>query len=121
MPRLQFLSSFSFRLPKYLRTPFLISVLLSCLFSLVLLSTYFYLQPLVPLFYSLAQPNDYLVPKIWLATFPILSFVITLGHIFLIRYLFEHQRIIPLLFAWFTVVVQLLFALAFFRIILITL
>jgi hypothetical protein len=121
MSRLNLALPFLFRLPRYLRTPFLLSVLLSCLFSLVLLSSYFYLQPVVPLFYSLAQPNDYLVSKIWLATFPLLSFAITFGHIFLIRFLFEHQRIIPLLFAWFTVAVQLLFALAFFRIILITL
>jgi hypothetical protein len=110
---------FTLNLPRYLRTPFQISLLISSLITFVLLVLFFSLQPVVPLFYSLAQPNDYLVSKAWLIVFPVLSFAISFGHLFFIRFLFEHQRIIPKLFAWLTVVVQVLLALSFFRIIVI--
>jgi hypothetical protein len=109
----------SFQIPTFLRPQFQVSFLISSLFALILLIVYFSLQPVVPLFYSLAQPNDYLVPKIWLVCFPLLSFAITFAHLFLIRLLFTHERIIPQLFAWSTVVMQVLLAIAFVRILLI--
>lgn len=107
----------SFQLPQYLKVPFLISLLNSSILALTVLVMYWSLQPIIPLFYSLAQSNDFLVDKSWIAVFPIVGFGITFGHLALVRQLFHHERIIPLLFAWVTVVLQLLLALAFWRII----
>jgi hypothetical protein len=109
---------FLFKLPRYLQTPFLLCILLSSVIALSLLVLYFSLQPVVPLFYSLAEPAEYLVAKEWLILFPIICFTVTFLHIMVIRSLFHYERIIPILFAWTTVVVESLLALAFFRIIL---
>lgn len=100
-----------------LKTPFLCSSLITAIVSLILLTTYFTLQPVVPIFYSLAQPTDSLVPKYWLFVFPIFSVVITAGHFALLRTLREHGQFIQQLFAWTTVVLQVVLAVAFLRII----
>jgi len=72
---------------------------------------------MVPLFYSVSDPNDYLADKRWLILFAILSFMVTIGHAFLIRILFHHEKIIPILFACCTVAIQILLALELIRII----
>ncbi len=77
------------------------------------------MQPQVPIFYSLAQPGDFLAPKAWLFLFPIISVFVTIFHFSSVHFLQDHEQVIPKLFAWSTVVVQVMFAIAFFRIILI--
>ena len=109
------------RLPKYLKIPFLISFLSSLVISLSFLVLYFGLQPQVPLFYSLPEPANYLVNKQWLIIFPIFSFLVTLGHFYYLRTTHTHEKVIREVAAWSTVVIQLLIALAYFRIIFIIL
>ena len=100
-----------------LKKPFLLSLLISFILSLGVLVLFFSMQPQVPLFYSLAQPEDFLADKIWLVLFPAFSIFMTVVHFFVIRFLDHHERIVPILFAWATVVVQVIFAIAFIRII----
>jgi len=109
--------SFSVQVPKYLKAPFQLSFLFSSGMSLFLLISYFRLQPTVPLYYSLAEPTDYLVDKQWLILFPLISFLITIGHALLIKSLFHHEKIIPQLFAWCTVAIQILLTLELVRIV----
>jgi hypothetical protein len=111
------LTHLSFHLPANLKSPFRLSFLASCILALAFLILYFRLPPVVPLFYSLAEPNDYLAPKEWLGVIPALSFLITFFHLILIRMLYHHEKIIPTMFAWATVIIQFLFLLAFVRII----
>jgi hypothetical protein len=113
----QLVSRLTPNLPSYLKTPFLISFLLSSVLSLSFLVLYFTIQPIVPLFYSLAEPQDFLAPKEFLVLFPLMSFTITFLHLYLIRFLKTYEKIIQQLFSWITVLIQILFALAFFRII----
>jgi hypothetical protein len=112
-----FLSFLGVKLPRSLRTPFLLAMLTSVTLILAFLVVDFSTQPVVPLFYSLGQPQDFLAAKEWLALFPIFSFTITILHATLLRYLRHYEQVIQLLFAWFTVVIQFLLALAMFRII----
>lgn len=113
----RFFSLFQLRLPLYLKTPVLISFLISSILALLFLVNYFLLQPVVPLFYSLAQPSDYLVPKVWLVVFPIISFAITLSHLALLKTIRMYEKIIQQLYIWVTVAIQCLLLLALVRII----
>lgn len=105
------------RVPRYLRTPFLISILISFSLALIVLSVYFIMQPVIPFFYSLAEPNDFLAPKAWLFFFPIFSFFITFFHFTIVRALRHYEHVIQQLFVWFTIVIQILLAAALLRII----
>jgi|SRR5579859_124244 len=106
-----------FRLPVHLRTIFVLSFLLSCVQVLIFLIYYFILQPNIPLFYSLPQPTDYLVRKEWLLVFPVSSFFITFFHFYVLRSLRHYEVVIQKVFGWVTVILQVLFVLAFVRII----
>lgn len=108
---------FTIDTPNFLQVPFQLSFLLSSVTALFLLVFFFRIQPIVPIFYSLADPADFLASKIWLLIFPVLAFTISFGHLFLIKMLYQHQKIIPTLFAWSTVAVQVLILLELLRII----
>jgi hypothetical protein len=114
----KFLAIFRFPVPRYLRTPFLLSLLVTFSLFLGLLALYTRLQPQVPFFYSFAEKNEYLAAKIWLWVFPVFSLSISFFHPLLLRALeHRHERIVPILFAWSTILIQVLLALAFWRII----
>ncbi len=98
------------------RTPVLISFLLSCITILLVLVYYFSLQPVVPLFYSLPQPVDYLADKIWLIIFPIMSVAILFIHLALQNSIHQYEKVIQQLYIWVTVSVQSLLLLALIRI-----
>jgi hypothetical protein len=110
------LNDSAFNLPAYLKVPFRISFLLSSAITLTVLIFYFSIQPVIPLFYSLAEPTSYLAPREWLFLFPVFSFSLAILHMILIRVLYHHEKIIPILFAWATIVIQILTCLVLFRI-----
>lgn len=98
----------------------LTSVVLTLLLS-ALCSVYFvFAQPLLPIFYSLALPQQQLVPKVWLFMIPSISVGITLIHTSILSALSGYDRTIQRLFVWVTVVLQVLLILSVVRIILIT-
>lgn len=107
-----------FRIPfsNALRTPVLLTFLLTCVTILLVLIYYFSLQPVVPLFYSLAQPDDFLVNKIWLIIFPIMSTLILLIHLAMLNSLAQYEKTIQQLYIWVTMAIQFLLLLALIRI-----
>lgn len=107
------------RQPRHLRRPFLISFLLSALGTLFTLVVYFPLQPVVPLFYSLARPEQHLVAKEWIFLLPAISWVISLGHLSLAKLMRNADLILIKMFVWTTVVMQVVLTIALLRIILI--
>ncbi len=107
------------KVPKYIRIPFLLSILLSSTITLMVLAMYFRLQPQVPIFYSLANPSEYLADKQWIMLFPLLSFSTLFIHIFVLSSLKLYEKIINQMFVWTTVVIQSLFFLAVVRILII--
>lgn len=103
-------------LSKEIKTPFLMIYLVSLLTSLISLTLYFRIQPEIPIFYSLAQPAEQLAAKEWIFLFPAISIFISVAHSLLLRLINKSEKLIRKLFAWTTVVVQLMLLLAMLRI-----
>lgn len=110
----------SLRIPRYLRSYFVTSIFISCGLALFTTIAYFRSQPQLPIFYSLPEPNDYLADKQWIFIFPVLSATITILHLLLLPLMRSHHRMMNVLFAWLTVIIQTLCTLAAVRIIWIT-
>lgn len=109
----------SFRLPSYLRGFFVASLLISLGITLLVTVSYFRLQPVIPIFYSLGEPSDYIADKNWIFVFPALSFTITIGHLLLLPLLRQYHRVLNQLFGWVTLVLQSICLVAAVRILVI--
>lgn len=115
MPRF----SQALQIPRIVRTPFLIASLISASLTLTALTLFFRLPPQIPLFYSMARPEQYLANREWIFVFPCFSFLVTIGHMVLARIVWKLDEFLLQMFAWITVLVQVLLALAMIRIIMI--
>jgi hypothetical protein len=75
--------------------------------SLVLAGVgWIWLQPVIPLLYTVADPNQQLVSKWWIGVFPALSFLFTTSHFLAFRWLKDWTSILMVLTAWSCVVLQ---------------
>lgn len=115
-PLLQKKNNF-FLIPKIIKTPFLLIYLSTLISTLLTLIFYFTTQPVIPIFYSLPETSQHLAPKEWLFLFPAFSFLISLLHTILIKPILKSDKLLLLLFAWTTVVVQVVLLLALARIV----
>lgn len=104
-------------IPRYVKTPLLLSLLVSSTTSLVVLVEVFRLQPVVPVWYTLAQPNQQLTTKEWLFIFPALCFTMTILHFGLLASLRHYGQLMTKLMVWTTLVFQLLLTGALLRIV----
>lgn len=77
-------------------------------------------QPEVPLFYSLAQPEQQLVAREWLLIIPALSFVMNFINYTVVVLAREIDPLLLTLFAWTMLIIQVIFGLALGRIVYIT-
>ncbi len=77
-------------------------------------------QPMLPMFYSLALPQQQLVPKVWIFLLPLLSLIISLSHALILSAIEQQDRVIQRLFITMTLVLQTLLIVALIRIIYIT-
>lgn len=108
------------RVPRVVRIPFTISWLLALVSGLMVISTVFRLQPTIPLFYSLALPDQQLVSRQWLWMFPALCAGITSIHTAVVTHLYQHHDLLlTKLWSWSTVVVLTLFVTTLARILII--
>ncbi len=83
--------------------PLRFSTTLTAIITLISFIALFIVQPEIPLFYSL--PTDkVLVPKMWLLLFPLLSLIITIGHIAFSWVSRGFQSMVLRLYAWTTVI-----------------
>lgn len=101
-----------------LRITFQISAVTAVLMSIAAGLAYPFIQPVIPIFYTLALPSNQLAPKIWLFLFPIFSWVIVLVHFSLLKLLKTLEISIEKLFAWTTVGIIGIIAVLFIRLIL---
>ncbi len=76
----------------------------------------FLAQPIIPLFYSITDPNQQLVSKWWFLLFPGLAFLFTGAHYFLMRSLKDWTEIIIRLIGWSNVALQVMLLLTIVRI-----
>ncbi len=105
---------------KQSKIPLLISLLLT---GLTTATTVLYIsvaQPVLPILYTLIQPEQTLVAKWWLLLLPGFSFLFSLTNYLLHLTLLAIDRFILQLSAWFTVFIQIVLLMALFRIIYIT-
>lgn len=109
-------NSFYF-IPQTVKTPYLIIYLFTLIAGLLTLTFYFRTQPVIPIFYSLAEPAQHLATKEWIFIFPGIMLVISFIHTSLMRFINKSEKLLLKLFAWTTVVVQTVFLLALIRIV----
>lgn len=97
---------------------------LSLLINLVIIGLGVYglsvVTPVVPLFYSLANPDKQLVSKQWLLFLPLLSLLINSLHLILTKLNQELDSFVLRLFSWSTLILQIMLFMITMRIILIT-
>jgi len=105
--------------PEFIKVPFLLSYICLLTSYLAVLVFYFRLPPVVPLFYSLAQPAQQLAQKEWIFLFPILLTFLTVGHLSLINLFHDFERLLLQLFSWTTLTMNILVLAAIMRIIVI--
>lgn len=106
-------------IPKKFRLIFKL-VIASNLLNLIICSGgFWYLQPQIPLFYSLAQPEQQLVPKIWIFLLPGFSLIINLNHLLLLKILKPSQLFVSQLFSYSTLILQIILLMIASRLILI--
>jgi hypothetical protein len=104
-------------IPQSVKTPFLIIYLSTLISALVTLTFYFRTQPVIPIFYSLAEPIQHLAAKEWLFIFPVISLLISAIHTGLMKIMDKSEQLLLTLFAWTTVVIQMILLLALLRIV----
>lgn len=102
-----------------LKAPFLISILVTFVTSFISVTVLFTIQPVIPLLYSLAQPEQQLVNKQWILIFPIVSFIINFFHLIIANLMKNFRQVLLQIFVWSTVLLQFLLLLAMIRIIII--
>ena len=103
------------------KIPLLLAILLTLVISFLAVTFLFKIQPVIPLLYTLAQPSQQLVSKEWLLIFPATSFLINFFHLIIIGSMKSFKTVLLQIFAWSTILLQLLLLLAMTRIIIIVL
>lgn len=95
------------------------AVSLSLVMTILAAVSYPFLQPVIPVFYTLAQPEKQLVGKLWIFVFPLLAWVITILHFSLLKSLKTIEGSLERIFCWTTIGVIALTGLLLVRVILI--
>jgi hypothetical protein len=79
---------------------------------------YSFLQPEIPLFYTLAQPERQLVHKVWIFFLPALAWLVALGHLLLLKVMRELDEGVRRIFSWTTLGLVLIIGMLLIRVIL---
>ncbi|NCN45503.1 MAG: hypothetical protein COU63_02740 [Candidatus Pacebacteria bacterium CG10_big_fil_rev_8_21_14_0_10_36_11] len=105
--------------PKHLQQPAQAMLLLAFVTTLTAGVSFPFLQPVIPIFYSLSQPEKQLVDKWWIFLFPVFSWLITASHLLLIGIFKEIETNIQKLFSWTSVALLLVNGIILLRLIMI--
>lgn len=93
---------------------------LSLLQIVIATAGFIFMQPEIPLFYSLPRLDQQLAPKIWIFLFPIMSLLVNGVHAVLIGLESQRESLLLVLFARITLILQIMLLLAVLRIVYIT-
>lgn len=93
-------------------------MLLSLLMTAAAGVLYSFLQPVIPLFYTLTQSNQQLVNKWWIFLFPAFSWLVTMVHFTLLKTMKNLEGSIERIWCWTTVGIVGITSLLFIRLIL---
>ena len=108
------------RLSKETKLPFLLALLMASISTFTTLITYPSLQPELPLFYSLALPEQQLIAKEFIFLLPAVTFGIFFFHLISCQILYGIDRTFMKLMSWLTVIFESLLLFSLIRIISIT-
>lgn len=106
----------SLKLPKEVSLPFITIQLLVALSVLGATIGYFVIQPEIPLLYSLARPEQQILPKEYIFLIPGVALAFGLIDSMIILSLKKYDVLLLKLFSWITVVFIALLNFALFRI-----
>lgn len=109
----------SIEIPQKFKIPILISILVTFITSFSAATFYFTIQPIIPLMYTLALPEQQLVNKEWIIIFPALSFTFNFFNLISLNMMKKYKKVLLQIFSWTTVLLQLLLLIAMIRIIII--
>ncbi|MCA9369443.1 hypothetical protein KC721_04025, partial [Candidatus Woesebacteria bacterium] len=105
-------SRFQQLVPSEIRFPLATIQVISVLSIIIATLGYFILPPQIPLFYSLAQPTQQLVPKLFIGILPGIAVLFgTLNTILCIE-MRRYDQLLLKLFAWFAVVISVVILLS---------
>lgn len=105
--------------PKYTAPQFKVSFVFCLLLTLTAGVSFPFLQPVIPLFYSLSQPEKQLVAKAWIFLLPTLGWLIFFTHATLLSLFQEVEGNIQKIFSWVTVGMMAIIAILLIRVIMI--
>lgn len=88
--------------PKYVSSQLRIALVLCFLITLTAAISFPFLQPVIPIFYSLSQPDKQLMPKAWIFFYSIFSWIILLINSLLIKFFTQVEANMLKTFAWVT-------------------
>jgi hypothetical protein len=91
--------------PKPVSSParaFKTALALSLLITAGALVAFPFVQPVIPIFYTLASPDKQLAPKIWLFFFPLLAWLVTIFHFSLLKTMKSVEGTMLTIFCWAT-------------------
>lgn len=94
--------------PKYILSVIYACLVINLLVLLIVAITYPFVQPVIPLFYSLADPRKHLVAKSWLFLLPAISFLINFTHIQSLKLINNSHEFVIKLFAYSGLVLQII-------------
>lgn len=91
-----------------LARPLKYSLIITGCITVLSVSALFFLQPEIPIFYSLPLIPQQIAPRLWILLFPSLSVATTLLHIVIIGVLKSIDQEVLRIFCWLTMIFQLL-------------
>lgn len=92
--------------PEYIQTPIRLSIFATLIILAIILISLSFIQPVVPLFYSLSEPEQQLAGKHWLLLLPALSLIFNFIHLGIIKLTKQLDQLVIKLYAWSGLVVQ---------------
>ncbi len=114
----QFSQTFQLTKPAKNAIFYSLAIMLVSTFSSIVF--FFFSQPQLPLFYSLALPSQQLVPNYLIFIIPFLSLICTGINFLLFVLLKKYDRLLTTLFSWSTITIQILFLFVLLRVIYVT-
>ncbi len=94
--------------PKYAAKPIKFLLIINVLILLIVGSVFPFIQPVVPLFYSLSEPQHHLADKSWLFLLPALSLIINFIHIKSVSLVDKNNHFVVRLFIYSGLVLQVI-------------
>lgn len=88
--------------PKYVAKELRIALILCLLITLTAAVSFPFIQPVIPIFYSLTQPEKQLMPKYLIFFYPVFAWVVFFINSLLIKFFTQVESNMHEMFAWTT-------------------